>query len=164
MESFMRRSSLLLLGALLGVGAALPAAGAVHQLGAVNVSADHYTQVSWTRFDGPVARLSFLPDNDAVDCDHITINYRDGTSHDVFSGILLKDQRETITFPESDSRLRSVDFACKAQHFDGARITLSAVSDGDRFPDRDGVYPDRDADLAIERPAHVRTYESAQLP
>jgi hypothetical protein len=146
------------------MGAALPAAASVHQLGAVNVSADHYTQVSWTRFDGPVARLSFVPDNDAIDCDHITINYRDGTSHDVFSGILLKDQRETITFPESDSRLRSVDFACKAQHFDGARITLSSVSDGERSADRDGVYPDRNADLAVERPAHVRTFESAQLP
>jgi hypothetical protein len=160
MESFMRKSSLLIVSALLSI-CALPAAAAVHQLGAVNVSADHYTQISWTRFDGPVARLSFLPDNDAVDCDHITINYRDGTSHDVFSGILLKDQRETITFPESDSRLRSVDFACKAQHFDGARITLSSVSDGENSAER---YPDSDADLAIERPAHVRTYESAQLP
>jgi hypothetical protein len=139
------------------MGAALPAAAAVHQLGAVNVSADHYTQVSWTRFDGPVARLSFIPDNDAVDCDHITVNYRDGTSHDVFSGVLLKDQRETITFPESDSRLRSVDFACKARSMDGARISLSAVSEGDH----DRAYPDRDADLAIDRPAHVRTFESA---
>ena len=157
----MRRPSLLLLGALMSMGAALPAAAAVHQLGAVNVSADHYTQVSWTRFDGPVARLSFVPDNDAVDCDHITINYRDGTSHDVFSGILLKDQRETITFPDSDSRLRSVDFACKAQHVDGARIALSAVSDGERAAER---YPDSDAELAVERPAHVRTYESAELP
>ncbi|MGZ5928514.1 MAG: hypothetical protein ACXWLX_04800 [Rhizomicrobium sp.] len=157
----MRRSSLLLLGVLVSMGAALPAAAAVHQLGAVNVSADHYTQVSWTRFDGPVARLSFVPDNDAVDCDHITINYRDGTSHDVFSGILLKDQRETITFPDSDSRLRSVDFACKAQHVDGARIALSAVSEGERSAER---YPDSDADQAIESPAHVRTYESAQLP
>lgn len=155
----MLRSSLLF-GALLGLGVALPAAAAVHQLGAVNVSADHYTQVSWTRFDGPVARLSFMPDTDAVDCDHITINYRDGTSHDVFSGVLLKDQRETITFPESDSRLRSVDFACKARSVDGARITLSAVSEGDR----DSAYPDRDADMAIDRPAHVRTVESADLP
>lgn len=156
----MRKSSLLLFGALLSMGAALPAAAAVHQLGTVNVSADHYTLVSWTRFDGPVARLSFTPDNDAVDCDHITINYRDGISHDVFSGVLLKDQRETITFPESDSRLRSVDFACKARSMDGARIALSAVSEGDRY----SAYPDREAELAIERPAHVRTIESADTP
>jgi hypothetical protein len=149
----MRKSSLLFLAAALSLGAAIPAAAAVHQLGAVNVSADHYTQVSWSRFDGPVARLSFVPDNDAVDCDHITINYLDGTSHDVFSGVLLKDQRETITFPDSDSRLRSVDFACKARSRDGARIALSAVSDGDRFADRD--------DAGWDVPAHVRTYESA---
>lgn len=134
---------------------------AVHQLGAVNVSADHYTQVSWSRFDGPVARLSFVPDNDAVDCDHITINYRDGTSHDVLSGVLLRDQRETITFPGTDSRLRSVDFACKAEHFDGARISLSAVSDGERAGGRYAEPYDEDG--AGDRPAHVRTFESADL-
>jgi hypothetical protein len=155
------KSSLLFAAALLGMSAVPPAAAAVHQLGAVNVSADHYTQVSWSRFDGPVARLSFVPDNDAVDCDHITINYRDGTSHDVFSGTLLKDQRETITFPGTDSRLRSVDFACKAQHLDGARISLSAVSDGERAS---GRYAERDDQDGIgDRPAYLRTYESANL-
>jgi hypothetical protein len=148
------KSSLLILGAALCMGGALPAAAAVHQLGAVNVSADHYTQVSWTRFDGPVERLSFVPDNDAVDCDHITINYKDGTSHDVFSGVLLKDQRQTITFPQSDSRLRSVDFACKARSLDGARISLSAVTEGDR-----DLYPDTEPHM--ERQAHVRTFENA---
>ena len=153
------RFSLPFAAALLSLSAAWPAAAAVHQLGAVNVSADHYTQVSWSRFDGPVARLSFVPDNDAVDCDHITINYRDGTSHDVFSGMLLKDQRETITFPGTDSRLRSVDFACKAQHVDGARISLSAVSDGERIGGRYAEPYDEGGD----RPAHVRTYESADL-
>jgi type IV pilus biogenesis protein CpaD/CtpE len=108
-----------------------------------------------------VVRLSFVPDNDAVDCDHITINYPDGTSHDVFSGTLLKDQRETITFPGTDSRLRSVDFACKAQHLDGARISLSAVSDGERAG---GRYAERDNQDGIgDRAAHVRTYESADL-
>ena len=37
---------------------------------------------------------------------------------------------ETITFPEGDSRIRHVDFACKAQSVDGARIALSSVSAG----------------------------------
>ena len=151
-----------LLAAALCLGAALPASAAVHQLGAVNVSADHYTQVSWTRFDGPVERLSFIPDTDAVDCDHITINYRDGTSHDVFSGVLLKEQRETITFPGTDSRLRSVDFACRARSIDGARISLSAVSDGERASPYDGYWADRE-EVGIERPAQLRTYESARL-
>jgi len=159
METDMRASilkfSYLTLGAAFCLGTALPASADVHQLGAVNVSADHYTQVSWTRFDGPVERLSLVPDNDAIDCDHITINYRDGTSHEVFSGVLLREQRQTITFPDSDSRLRSVDFACKARSLDGARITLSAVTEGYN------PYPDRDTDLHIDRQAHVRTFESA---
>ena len=155
----MLKSSLLAAAAMC-LSAALPAAAAVHQLGAVNVSADHYTQVSWTRFDGPVEKLSFLPDTDAVNCDHITVNYADGTSHDVFSGVLLKDQQETITFPESDSRLRSVDFACKARSVDGARISLSAVSDGEKVSRYDGYWGDR-REVGIDRPVHVRTYESA---
>jgi hypothetical protein len=146
--------SSLLAAAGLCLGIALPASAAVHQLGAVNVSADHYTQVSWTRFDGPVEKLSFIPDTDAVDCDHITVNYADGTSHDVFSGVLLKDQRETITFPGTDSRLRSVDFA---------RISLSAISDGEKVSRYDGYWADQPAEEGIDRPAHVRTYENASL-
>jgi hypothetical protein len=147
----------LLAGAVLCAAGALPALAASHQLGTVNVSADHYTHVSWTQFDGPVERLSFLPENDAIDCDHITVNYQDGTSHDVFSGYLLKGQRETISFRGSDdSRLDSVDFACKAESFDGARIALSAVSEGLRNP-----YPDREADISVDRPARLRTFESA---
>lgn len=149
-------SSLLVLGTVLSMGAVHPAIADVHQMGSVNVAADHYTHVSWTRFDGPVARLSFIPDNDAVDCDHITVTYRDGTSHDVFSGTLLRDQRETISFPDTDSRLRSVDFACRARNLDGARISLSAISGGEPY-----LYPDRDADLYVERPAHLRTFETA---
>lgn len=145
----MRRSSLFILASLMCMGA-LPATAAIHELGAVNVSADHYTHVTWTRFDGPVDRLSFLPATDAVDCDHITVNYHDGTSHDVFSGRLLRDQRETISFPgDQDRRLASVEFSCRAENLDGARIALSAVTDGARFADND-----------FDRPAHLRTYES----
>ena len=126
------------LAAALLAGAALPTLPAwadIHQLGAVNVSADHYTHVSWSRFDGPVLRLRFVATNDTIDCEHITITYRDGTVHDVFSGTLARDGSETITFPEGDSRLRNVDFACKAQSRDGARIALSSVADDEDWPD-----------------------------
>ena len=54
----MRRSSFLILGAAVAVGlAARPAMADVHQVGSVNVSADHYTNVSWEHFEGPVDRL-----------------------------------------------------------------------------------------------------------
>ena len=77
-------------------------------------------------------------------------------------GVLLKDQQETITFPESDSRLRSVDFACRARSIDGARIPLSAISDGEKVSRYDGYWGDQ-REVGIDRPAHVRTYESASL-
>lgn len=120
----------------------------VRQIGAVNVSADRYTHVTWSRFDGPVVRLRLIADNDTVDCEHVIVTYRDGVSHDVFSGTLVRDGAETITFPEGDSRIDDVDFACKAQHLDGARILLSSVTDDRDWPDGDGDHT---------APAHLST-------
>jgi hypothetical protein len=77
-----------------------------------------------------VEKLQFVAQGDAIDCDHISVTYRDGTTHQVFSGVMVKDSIETITFPEGDSRMRHVDFSCKAKSVDGARIALSAVSEG----------------------------------
>ncbi len=139
--------ALSLFAAALCVGAALsafPARADVHQLGAVNVAADHYTHVSWSRFDGPVIRLRFIATNDDIDCEHITVTYHDGTVHEVFSGMLVRDGSETITFREGDSHLRNVDFACKAMNRDGARIALSSVADNEDWPD-------------VVAPAHVET-------
>jgi hypothetical protein len=136
--------------ALLLVGAEQAARADVHQVGSVNVSADHYTDVSWEHFEGPVERLQFVAQGDAMDCAHISVTYRDGTTHTVFRGILPKDSVETITFPEGDSRMKHVDFACKAHTIDGARIALSAVSEG------------LDDDHWAREP-HVTTYEDSKV-
>jgi hypothetical protein len=148
------RYTLLFLGlaATAGLSAAMqPASAMVRQIGAVNVSADHYTDITWSRFEGPVLKLNMVASGDTVDCDHIDVTYRDGTTHTVFSGVMTKDSVETITFPEGDSRIRHVDFACKAQSVDGARIALSSVSEGDRLSDEDWA-----------RRPHVSVYESGQ--
>jgi len=145
LESTMRKSSLLILGAAALVGATA-ARAEVNQIGSVNVAADHYTDVSWEHFEGPVERLRFVAEGDTVDCDHISVTYRDGTTHEVFSGVLPKDAIETITFPEGDSNMRHVDFACKARSVDGARIALSSISEG------------FDHDFWAREP-HVTTYE-----
>jgi hypothetical protein len=125
----MRKSSLAILGAVLLAGATAARAD-VHQIGSVNVSADHFTDVSWEHFEGAVERLQFVAAGDTLDCAHISVTYRDGTTHKVFEGVLPKDSIETITFPEGDSRMRHVDFACKARNVDGARVILSAISEG----------------------------------
>lgn len=144
----MYKSSILILGAALLAGAtALPAKAMVHQIGSVNVSSDHYTDVSWQHFEGPVIRLRMVAQGDAIDCDHVAVTYYDGTTHNVFSGTMVKNSIETITFPEGDSRIRYVDFACKAQAVDGARIALSSVSAG---WNRDSWAPE----------PHVTTYEA----
>ena len=143
----MRKSSLAILGAALLAGASATAKADVHQIGSVNVAADHYTDVSWEHFEGPVERLQFVAQGDEIDCAHISVTYRDGTTHTVFSGILPKGSIETVTFPEGDSRMRHVDFACKARAVDGAKIMLSAISEG--F--------DRNQ---WAREPHVTTYES----
>lgn len=127
----MRKSSLAILGAILLAGAsALPAIADVHQIGSVNISADHFTDISWEHFEGAVERLQFVAAGDTMDCAHISVTYRDGTTHKVFEGVLPKGSIETVTFPEGDSRMRNVDFACKARTVDGARMELSAISEG----------------------------------
>ena len=148
---FTLRPSLPFLVAALCAAGSFPALADNQQLGSVNVSAYHYTHVSCSRFEGPVARLQFVADTDTVECDRIIVTYRDGTSHVVFSGTLTKGSTETITFPEGDSRIRNVDFACKAESVDGARITLSALSEGDRVISRDDDGT---------RPAHAFTKET----
>jgi hypothetical protein len=123
-----------------------PARAAEHQIGSVNVAAGHYTDVRWSRFGGPLDHITFVPENDAIDCEHVTINYRDGTSHDVFSGYVAAGARTTISLPPpNDGRVADVTFACKARHMDGARVALSAVTD---------AWP---RDWEGERPAHVTT-------
>ena len=148
---FQSKIPLAIFGAAILVAAGEQAAKAdVHQVGSVNVSADHYTDVSWEHFEGPVERLQFVAEGDTVDCAHISVTYRDGTTHKVFSGVLPKDAIETITFPEGDSRMKHVDFACKAQNIDGARVALSAISEG--------IGPDRWA-----RIPHVTVYEDSTV-
>ena len=126
----MHKSTIAILAATLLAGASAAAKAEVHQIGSVNVAADHFTDISWEHFEGPVQRLQFVAAGDTVDCAHISVTYRDGTTHKVFEGVMPKDSIETVTFPEGDSRMRHVDFACKARTVDGARIELSAVSDG----------------------------------
>jgi len=148
MESSMRKSTLAVLGAavLVGAATALPAHADVHQIGSVNVSNDHFTNISWEHFEGPVENLQFVASGDTIECAHISVTYRDGTTHTVFSGILPKDSIETVTFPEGDSRMKHVDFACKARNVDGARLALSSRSEGWD-------------DHAWAREPHVTTYE-----
>jgi hypothetical protein len=124
--------------AALAFGAAATQAHAeVHQTGSVNVPADRFADVSWTRFEGPVNRLRFYADNDTINCDHISVTYRDGTTHEVFSGTIPLGGYTTVTFPEGDSRMREVAFACKAELKDGARITFTALSEGQTFAERE---------------------------
>ena len=148
MRPLLNKHSFIVLGvaALMGL-AARPAMAEVHQIGAVNVANDKFTDISWEHFEGAVEELQFAAVGDTVDCAHISVTYRDGTTHTVFSGIMPKDSIETVTFPEGDSRMRHVDFACKAQTVDGARIALSSISEG--------FDPDQWA-----RQPHVTTYES----
>jgi hypothetical protein len=120
----------LLMSAAFVAAMALPASAEVHQIGSVNIAADHFTNVSWEHFEGPVESLQFVAEGDTIHCDHVSVTYRDGTTHEVWRGTMVKDSIETITFPEGDSRMKHVDFACKADTVDGARIALSAVSKG----------------------------------
>ena len=107
-----------------------PAMADVHQIGSVNVANDKFTAISWEHFEGAVEELQFAAVGDTVDCAHISVTYRDGITHKVFAGTIPQGGFTTVTFPQGDSRMRHVDFACKARALDGARMTLSAVTLG----------------------------------
>jgi hypothetical protein len=115
-----------MIAAALSFGTAVPALAAIDELGAIDVAGDHYTHASWTTFEGPVERLSFLSKSGNVDCDHITVNYRNGITQEVFSGVLYDDQRQSVLFQDGARAIRSIDFACQAESGDGGRITLTA--------------------------------------
>jgi len=118
------------LGTALAMLAFAPAFAVDREFGSVNVAAGHYTDVRWSMFGGPLDHFTIMPENDAIDCAHITINYRDGTSHDVFSGYVAAGAHTTISLPPpNDGAVHDVTFACKAQKLDGARIALLAVTD-----------------------------------
>lgn len=127
----------------------------VRQVGAVNIASDRYTTVNWQHFEGQVAKLAFVAENDTIRCDHIDVTYHDGTTHMVFAGTIPKDSTETITFPEGDSRIMNVNFTCKADSVDGARINLSALSEGDS---------DLTREAPLRRDAHVVAQPGPALP
>jgi hypothetical protein len=116
---------------------ATQASAEVHQTGSVNVPSDRFADVSWTKFEGPVNRLRFYADNDTINCEHITVTYRDGITREVFRGSIPLGGFTTVTFPEGDSRMREVAFACKASLKDGARITFTALSEGQTWAQRE---------------------------
>lgn len=126
----------LLASAILAFGA-VAAQAEVHQTGSVNIPSDRFADVSWTKFEGEVNRLRFYADNDTVDCEHISVTYRDGTTHEVYRGSIPMGGFTTVTFPEGDSRMREVAFACKARSVDGARITFTALSEGQTWAERE---------------------------
>ena len=120
----MRKTRLIAFAAALSIGVALPALAAF-DADTVYVSPDHYTTASWSDFAGPVERLNVVS-NRNVDCDHITVHYRDGTSQDVFSGLLYSGERQSIAFPGGTRQISDVRLACRADSDFGARLSLSA--------------------------------------
>jgi hypothetical protein len=155
----MRIAVKLLLGAVLCTGLAtletMPAAAVDHEFGSVNISSTGYTDVLWNRFGGPVDHVTFMPVNDAVNCEHISLIYADGAVHQVFSGYIAQGQHTTITLPPPNpGDVREVRFSCRAEKMDGAKISLAATTEG---------WP-RDWESAWDEahPAHVTTQARAE--
>ena len=138
----MKKTRLFSLAAALGIGVALPALAAF-DTNTVYVSPDRYTTASVSDFEGPVDRLNVVS-NRNVDCDHITIHYRDGTVQDVFSGMLYSGERQSIAFPGGRS-IADVRLACRTDSDFGARLSLTA----DMAPPPRAYYaPHYDSDAA----------------
>ncbi len=90
-----------------------------------------FTNISWQHFGRTVEELQFAAVGDTMDCAFINVTYRDPTVPKVYTGTIPQVISTTVLFPQGDSRMRHVDFACKARMVDGARASpLSAVTEG----------------------------------
>ena len=68
------------------------------------------------------------PDND-VYCDAVTVHYLgDGMSKSIFSGILYRGEKETLSLPER--RLSDIGLLCHADNAGGATLDVSATLAG----------------------------------
>jgi hypothetical protein len=76
-------------------------------------------------FTGPVERIR-IHSNGRADCDKVGVTYENGDTQEVFSGVILDGQDQTITFPDQSRRVQAVSLNCRAEHEDGARLAVAA--------------------------------------
>ncbi|HEY2070807.1 MAG TPA: hypothetical protein VGG48_14730 [Rhizomicrobium sp.] len=122
----MTRSGLLALAAVAGVGLSTPAFADWDNIGSIHVDYGADRDTTSPDFGGPVERLQFTATGGDVQCSAIRAIYANGSSSQLFSGMLRQGQAKGVDVPGRAVTIRRLDFACRSFSHGGANIRMDA--------------------------------------
>ncbi len=122
----MKRFGLLALAAVAGMGVASPAFAAWDSIGSIHVDYGNDRDTASPDFGGPVERLQLTATGGDVQCRTVRADYANGTSSQLFTGMLKQNQPRTLDVPGRAVTIRRLDFACRSFSQGGANIRMDA--------------------------------------
>jgi hypothetical protein len=122
----MKRLSLIALAAVAGMGVASPAFAAWDNIGSIHVDYGNDRDTASPDFGGPVERLQFTATGGDVQCRTIRADYANGTSSQLYTGMLREGQSRGVDVPGRAVTIRRLDFACRSFSHGGANIRMDA--------------------------------------
>src|SRR5579871_2753923 len=122
----MRTSRLMALTAVLCAGAAVPAFAAWDRIGSVDFSYRGDAAVQYGNFGGRVEALSLRARSGDVMCRDVTATFGNGETRSVFHGFLARGRDVNLDLPGEGRMIRRLDFNCRSNDRDGARVDIAA--------------------------------------
>jgi len=136
------RAKLLVLAAVLSVGATAPALAAWDRIGSVDFSWRGEHEREYGNFGGPVERLNFRAQGNGVMCRSVRATFRDGDRREIFQGVIREGRSVDVDVPGRQRWIRRLDFNCRS---DGRRdATIQIFADIGRYRDEWRRSPDWD--------------------
>ena len=131
----MRRSSTLMVAALLASSVAIPALAALEPVGSVGFSRmdTRDSQILNTRGDA----ITLTARGSDVMCDSVMATFGNGRTREVFRGDLPRGQSVTVDLPGRERMVERLDFNCRPTERWRARVDVAADTGyGGRFENR----------------------------
>jgi hypothetical protein len=122
----MKRVSLVALACVAGVGIATPAFADWDNIGSVHVDYGADRDSASPDFGGPVERLQFTATGGDVQCKSIRATYANGSSSELYSGVLRMNNPRGADVPGVGKAIRRLDFTCRSFSQGGANIRMDA--------------------------------------
>ena len=141
----MRRSSTLMVAALLASSVAIPAFAALEPVGSVGFSRMDTHESQPVNVTGDAVTLTARGSD--VMCDSVMATFGNGRTREIFRGDLPRGQNVTIDLPGRQRMVERLDFNCRPTERWRARVDVAADTGygyrfwGDRFFDRDDYGP-----------------------
>jgi hypothetical protein len=122
----MKRVGLLALAAIAGFGVASPALADWDNIGSIHVDYGVDRDNASPDFGGPVERLQLTATGGDVQCQAIRATYSNGSSSNLFNGMLHQGQSRGVDVPGAAQYIRRLAFTCRSFSHGGANIRIDA--------------------------------------